>query len=58
LRFSLSPATFTGGVLVTATPVNGGDPGTIERIFLTANLRGTATFYWYSFLITDLLPRH
>ncbi|HEV3084408.1 MAG TPA: DUF4214 domain-containing protein, partial [Gemmataceae bacterium] len=54
--FHPSPATFTGGVAVTTTPVNGGDPGTIERVFVTANLVGTASFFWYSLLGTDLLP--
>jgi hypothetical protein len=54
--FRPSPATFTGGVAVTTTPVNGGDPGTIERVFVTANLVGTASFFWYSLLGTDLLP--
>jgi hypothetical protein len=53
-----TPATFTGGVKVTATPVNGGNPGTIERVFLEANLVGTTSFFFYSWLASDLLARH
>ena len=60
--FSPTPSTATGGVIVKATAVNGGNPGTIERVFLGATLLGTSpgtpSFFWYSYLVNDLLPRH
>jgi hypothetical protein len=43
-----TPFTFTGGVLVQSTPIRGGDPGTIEQAFITAQLQGTASFFEYS----------
>ncbi len=47
-EFLPSPSTYTGGVLVTTAPVNGGNPDTIERDFITADLQGIASFDWYS----------
>ena len=54
--FAPSPSAFTGGVLVQATPVNGGDPGTIERTFITAKLQGTSTIATYAAPPGESLP--
>jgi hypothetical protein len=49
-------ATVTTGVRVKTYVVNGGDPGTIERVYLVAELVGKASAYYYSIRTSDLVP--
>src|SRR5262249_53502221 len=46
--WALTPAS-SAGVKVSTTPVNGGDPGTIERVFITTCLLDNNTFTIYTF---------
>jgi hypothetical protein len=50
---SAGPSTFRGGVQVSVAPVNGGDPGFIERMYVMARLIGTLQVDTFSLLNTD-----
>ena len=52
-RTAANNSTFRGGVQVKAAPVNAGNPGFIERVFVMAQLTGTATIDAFSLLNTD-----
>jgi hypothetical protein len=51
-------ATFGAGVRVKTYVVNGGDPGTIERVYVVAELVKDPRFYRYSIRTTDLVPKN